>query len=388
MPRHHDYSNPTKKKSVFWHIDVLLLASTVALSVLGVLMIYAVTKPQSIYLGVGTHHFLIRQAIFVVIGIVLMFVTMAIDYRYFEEFGLLVYAGVIFLLLVVLSPIGKNVLGGQRWFQIGPIQLQPSELAIVGLILIVAFICSRRDIENPKIFVLTLVAAGIPIGLVYLQPDLGTAIILGVTLLVMLVLAGVRARYLAVLISILLFAILLVLHFGILKQYQVERLTAFLHPKNAPAATVYSLQQSENAIGSGGFWGKGYGQGLETNLAFVPEQQTDFIFTSVGEQLGFVGTVSVIGVFALMAWRLLRAVMLARDSYGKVIAAGTLGVLSFSVFENIGMTLGIMPITGIPLPFLSYGGTSTVVFFVLVGLVLNIEMRRESSEIGRFTPPE
>ncbi len=351
-------------------------------------MIYAVTKPQSIYLGVGTHHFLIRQAIFVVIGIVLMFVTMAIDYRYFEEFGLLVYAGVIFLLLVVLSPIGKNVLGGQRWFQIGPIQLQPSELAIVGLILIVAFICSRRDIENPKIFVLTLVAAGIPIGLVYLQPDLGTAIILGVTLLVMLVLAGVRARYLAVLISILLFAILLVLHFGILKQYQVERLTAFLHPKNAPAATVYSLQQSENAIGSGGFWGKGYGQGLETNLAFVPEQQTDFIFTSVGEQLGFVGTVSVIGVFALMAWRLLRAVMLARDSYGKVIAAGTLGVLSFSVFENIGMTLGIMPITGIPLPFLSYGGTSTVVFFVLVGLVLNIEMRRESSEIGRFTPPE
>ena len=377
------------KKSVWQvlrHIDILLLASTVSLTVIGIAMVYSVTKAQHTYLGVTPDHYVIRQFGFAIVGISIMAVLLFFDYRHFEELGIVVYVAVVIMLVGVLSNLGTHVLGGQRWFQFGPIQIQPSEFALLAVILLCAYILSKSNGVGFKVLIFILAVMSVPMLLVYMQPDLGTAIIIGVSLLVMLVASGLRVRYILLLLGLLVFGVFLILHFGILKPFQVERLTAFLHPKNAPAGTVYNLQQSENAIGAGGLLGQGYGHGAQTNLAFVPEQQTDFIFTAVGEQLGFLGTASVVALYSIMAWRLMRAILLARDQYGRTIAAGTLGVISFSAFQNIGMTLGIMPITGIPLPFMSSGGSAMVVFFALIGLVLNVEMRRLQGVSGQYSP--
>ncbi len=376
-------------KSIFYylrHVDYLLLMSAVALSLIGLVMIYSVTKAQAPYLGVGPDHYLIRQALFLVIGFIVMFMFIVVDYRILEFFGVLIYGFALLMLVVVMTSVGSVALGAQRWFQLGPIQVQPSEFAVLAVIFIIAYFASKEEQIGFKALMKILVFAGIPILLVYKQPDLGTAIILGVTAFTMLVVANTRALHLFLMFVALILAIVIVLNLGILKQYQVNRLTAFLHPKNAPPATVYNLQQSEIAIGSGGAFGTGFGKGSQTNLAFVPEQQTDFIFTAVGEQLGFVGSATVIGLFFIMAWRLIRAISLSRDSYGRLLVAGALGCIVFSVFQNMGMTIGLMPITGIPLPFMSYGGSSTVVFFTMIGLALNVEMRRKSGNIGRFMP--
>jgi rod shape determining protein RodA len=221
-----------------------------------------------------------------------------------------------------------------------------------------------------------LVLAGVPMVLVYLQPDLGTTIILGVTLTAMLVAAGVRVRYLAMLAVFVIGGFLLAIHLHVLKQYQLERLTSFLHQNEGTQGVNYDLSQSTNTISSGGLHGTGLFRGTATNLGFVPNQETDFIFSAVGEQLGFVGAAAVIGLFGMIAFRMLRAAQIARDSFGRMICAGALAFLAFSVFENIGMTIGITPITGIPLPFISYGGSAVFAFFATVGLVANVEMRR------------
>jgi rod shape determining protein RodA len=212
--------------------------------------------------------------------------------------------------------------------------------------------------------------------LVYGQPDLGTTIILGVTLAAMLVAAGVRVRYLLMLTVMVVGGFFLAIHLHVLKQYQLERLTSFLHQGQNTQSSNYDLSQSTNAIASGGFWGTGVFRGTATNLGYVPNQQTDFIFSAVGEQLGFVGSLVVIGLFGIIGLRALRAAQIARDNFGRMVCAGALAFLAFSVFENIGMTVGLTPITGIPLPFISYGGSASFAFFATVGLVANVEMRR------------
>jgi rod shape determining protein RodA len=221
-----------------------------------------------------------------------------------------------------------------------------------------------------------LVLAGIPMVLVYAQPDLGTTIILGVTLAAMLVAAGVRVRYLAMLAVLVIGGFFLAIHLHVLKEYQLQRLTSFLHQSQGIEGLNYDLHQSTQTISSGGFHGTGLFKGTATNLGYVPNQETDFIFSAVGEQLGFVGAAVVISLFGVVALRMLRAAQIARDSFGRMVCAGALAFLAFSVFENIGMTIGITPITGIPLPFISYGGSASFAFFATVGLVANVEMRR------------
>jgi rod shape determining protein RodA len=351
--------------------------STIALSLIGLVMVYSVTKAQAPYIGVSQDHYLIRQSIFLVIGILVLLFFVVVDYRMLEVLGVIFYGFAVLMLLAVMTSVGSSALGAQRWFQLGPIQLQPSEFAVLAVIFIVAFFASKEELIKLRTLVKILLFAGIPVLLVYKQPDLGTAIILGVTIFTMLIVANTRGRHLFLMFALLIVGVAIVLNLGILKQYQVERLTAFLHPKNAPPATVYNLQQSEIAIGSGGALGTGFGKGSQTNLAFVPEQQTDFIFTAVGEQLGFVGSATVLGLFFIMCWRLIRAISLSRDMYGKLLVAGGLGSIAFSVFQNTAMTVGLMPITGIPLPFMSYGGSSAMVFFAIIGIALNVEMRRK-----------
>jgi rod shape determining protein RodA len=295
-------------------------------------------------------------------------------------------------LLAVLSPIGSTTLGAARWIQLGSFQLQPSAFATLALILATAAFLRRRQgaIMLRHVLVL-LVMTGIPIFLVYKQPDLGTAIVMAVVLLVMMVVAGVRGRYLAALGLLGVLAIVGVVQLGVLKQYQVDRLTSFVHQTPAgqttPAAqgsnannnsqkSTYNLAQSKIAIGSGGATGKGLFNGSQTNLNYVPEQQTDFIFTAVGEQLGFLGAASLLALFGIIVWRILRIAQTARDSLGMLLCGGVLGLIGLSVFQNAGMTMGIMPITGIPLPFMSYGGSATIAFFAAIGIVLNVGMRR------------
>ncbi len=223
--------------------------------------------------------------------------------------------------------------------------------------------------------------AGIPIFLVLLQPDLGTAMIMVIVLLVMLAVAGLPIRILVMLLIGTVLVVLFAVESGLLHHYQIARVTAFLSPNstsNNPyvKSAIYNLNEAKSAIGSGGVFGSGIGHGAQTNLGYVPEQQTDFIFTAVGEQLGFVGSVGVLALLGVIAWRVLHAAVVARDVFGRLICTGLFAFIAFSVFQNAGMTMGIMPITGIPLPFVSYGGTAVLVFYGAVGFALSVGARR------------
>ncbi len=218
--------------------------------------------------------------------------------------------------------------------------------------------------------------AVVPIGLILLQPDLGTDLVLVVIILGLLTVAGVKARHLLVLLLLAATAVGAVVQLGILKRYQVDRLTSFLHQgKNVQGAT-YNVNQSKIAISNGHLTGKGFHRGTQTRLGFVPEQHTDFIFTVVGEELGFAGAATLLALFGLMVWRTWRSAMLAGDFFGTLVCVGVTAMLTFQIFENVGMTMGIMPVTGIPLPFMSYGGSAVMAYFLCIGLVLNVHMRR------------
>jgi rod shape determining protein RodA len=363
------------------HFDVSLAVTTVLVAIVGVVMVYTASRGSLAAEGVSPHYYLERQAAFVALGVVAMVLISFMDYRRLEVVATIIYLGSVGSLLLVFVA-GQSAQGSQRWFSLGPLQLQPSELAVLALILVISTYCARRnegltwrDVSR------LLILAGVPILLVMVQPDLGTAIIMTVILLVMLAVAGLPARILVILVGAAVLSVLVALQLGLLHHYQITRLTTFLHqdvtnPTASQQKAIYNLAQAKTAIGSGGVWGTGIGRGPQTNLGYVPFQQTDFIFTAVGEQLGFVGATIVLGLLGFIAWRILRAAQLARDSFGRLLCAGIFTFLAFSVFQNAGMTMGIMPITGIPLPFLSYGGTAVLCFFSAVGVALNVYARR------------
>jgi rod shape determining protein RodA len=364
-------------------VDVLLIAGAVAAAVVGVVMVYTATRGTLIQAGTSPTHYMKRQALFVVLGVIAMVLVGLFDYRKLEAFGMAIYGTAVFVLLVVMIPhVGSHTLGSERWFNLGPIQIQPSEFAVLGLVLAVATYCSRRpEGLTWRDVVKLLVLGGIPIGLVMVQPDLGTGIIMSVVLLVMLAVAGLPTRVLVLLLLGAAGLVALVIAAGLLHHYQILRITSFLHQttkhlSGTLAGAVYNLQQSKDALGAGGLFGTGLTHGTYTNLGYVPEQQTDFIFTAVGEQLGFVGAVGVLALLGFVAWRVLRVGQLARDDFGRLICVGIFTFIAFSTFQNAGMTMGIMPITGIPLPFISYGGTAVIAFFTGVGLALSVYARR------------
>jgi rod shape determining protein RodA len=359
------------------HVDLAMVTAVLALAAFGLLMIYSATKVRLDEQGIDPTYYLQRQAIFVMLGLGLMTLTTLFDYRVYRDFAPIVYVGTVASLLLVLSPLGAEHKGQQAAFDLGPFQLQPSELAKVALIVcLAAYVATLREGVDGRRVLAILGVAGVPMGLIYLQPDLGTALVFGAILLAMLLIAGARPRHLAALLLGAVVAVVLVVQLGVLKQYQLDRLTSFLDPKTDTARSAYNLDQSKNAIGSGGLAGKGLFRGSQTNLSYVPEQHTDFIFTAVGEQFGFAGSALLLTLFSVVVWRTWRAAALARDIAGTLMCVGVLAMLTFQIFENIGMTMGIMPITGIPLPLLSYGGSSTLATFAGIGLVLNVHMRR------------
>ena len=362
--------------------DFLLVGATLLVSAIGVVMVYTATRGSLLAQGEDPKTFLKKQGLFVVLGCIVMVVVAVIDYRRWEPLANILYWLIVLALLGVYVA-GNSAQGAARWFSLGPLQLQPSEFAVLALILAVSSYCARRDEEGlawRDVFRLLIMAA-IPTALVLVQPDLGTAMIMVIVLLVLLAVAGLPIRILVMLLIGTALVVLFAVESGLLHKYQIARVTAFLNPgekSNNPyvQSAIYNLSQAKNAIGSGGIFGAGIGHGAQTNLGYVPEQQTDFIFTAIGEQLGFVGSVGVISLLGIIAWRVLHAAVVARDTFGRLICAGLFAFIAFSVFQNAGMTMGIMPITGIPLPFVSYGGTAVLVFFSAIGLALSVGARR------------
>ncbi|TML63393.1 MAG: rod shape-determining protein RodA [Actinobacteria bacterium] len=361
------------------HLDIALFVSTVALAGIGLLMVYSATLHKQKAAGLDPQAFLKKQALWVLLGLGAMLVAMVVDYRVFRDFAPVIFLGTLLVLLVVLSPFGSSSKGTQAWFQLGGYELEPSEYAKVALVVCLAAYCAqhRGDLDLARLGTVLLLA-GVPMGLIYLQPDLGTALVFVAVLLGMLLVAGARPRHLAALALLGTVGVVAVIQLGVLKQYQLDRLGAFLDPQNDTARAAYNLHQSVTTIASGGVTGKGLFKGSQTNLSFVPEQHTDFIFTVVGEELGLVGAFLLLALFALVVWRTWRIAALAKDPFGTLLCVGVLSMLLFQIFENVGMTMGIMPITGIPLPFLSYGGSAMIASFFAIGLVLNVHMRRFS----------
>jgi rod shape determining protein RodA len=289
-----------------------------------------------------------------------------------------VYAAACVGLVAVLTPLGATINGSHSWITLGGgFQLQPSEFAKVGVIVCLAALFTR-EAGGKRRLAIALGAAGAIAGLILLQPDFGTFLVFVAVLFGILLVGGVPARWLAVLVLVGGLAAVGMFQLDVLKDYQKERLTAFINPSADAGGRGFSwnYRQSLIAVGSGGLTGTGYLKGPQTNLNYVPEQHTDFVFTVIAEELGFAGAGLLLALFAVVLWRGLRIAALARDRFGALLAGGVVAMLSFQAFVNVGMTLGIMPITGIPLPFVSYGGSSMIASFLAVGLLLNVHMRR------------
>ena len=377
VPRRVQAKTRIGENSPVRHIDLPLVAAAVGLSVVGLLMIYSSTHRSAVEFGASPTLYLKKQIIFLILGIIGMVVATVIDYGLAQAYAPIFYLGAVFLLLLVRTPIGSSALGAQRWFEVAGFQFSPSlfsRLAVAGMLAAV-LADMKGEITLPDVWRVVSLAA-IPMFLVFIQPDIGTTIILAAIMVAQLVVAGTRVRYLVVLALAALVAIVGAFQLHIIKQYQIERLTGFLDSTQTSQTASYNLQQSEIAIGAGGITGTGYLKGSQTNLDFVPEQHTDFIFTVVGEELGFVGAALLMVLFAILLWRTYRIAAHARDPFGTYLAAGIAAMWAIQMFVNVGMTMGIMPITGIPLPFVSYGGSALIADFVAVGLLLNIRARR------------
>ncbi|HVL02879.1 MAG TPA: rod shape-determining protein RodA, partial [Acidimicrobiales bacterium] len=324
--------------------------------------------------------YLKRQATFVALGVVVMAVVVAIDYRNYRDFATIAYLGCLGLLVLVLTPLGTEVNFARSWFSLGSFQLQPAELAKLALIVVLAIACSsdRGHLSRQRL-VACLILAGIPMALVLLQPDMGSALVLVAILVGVVVVAGARPRHLAVLAAVAVVGVVAMFQFDWVDDYQRDRLTDFARSgEGTGASSGFQSEQAETAIGAGGLFGTGLYEGTQTKLGFVPEQQTDFIFTVVGEELGFAGSATLLVLYGVILWRVWRTAQLAKDLFGTLVCAGVFAMLLSQVFENMGMSMGIMPITGLPLPLLSYGGSSMLTTCAALGLVLGIHMRRFS----------
>jgi rod shape determining protein RodA len=360
------------------HFDPVLLLTAAGLAVIGVLMVYSATHQSLLAQHLDPGIYVKKQSVFLAIAAVGTAIAASFDYRFLKVYAGILYVASLVLLILVRTPLGTTVKGSQRWFSFFGFQFAPSEAAKLALIvMLAAFLSELRSSDRTleDVFRATAIAA-VPGLLVFLQPDLGTSIVLAAILLGVLIVAGARVRHLGVLAVTALVLVFGAFQMGVIKEYQVARVTAFWDPQNDPQGANYNRLQSEIAIGSGGLTGRGYLKGPQTNLDFVPEQHTDFIFTVVGEEFGFAGSAALLLLFAVLIWRAFRIAVLSKDPFGTYVAAGIGSMFAIQAFVNIGMTIGIMPITGIPLPFVSYGGSSLIVNAVAVGLLLNIHMRR------------
>ena len=368
--RRPDYETPR----VLRHVDLVLPVLALATGAIGVLMVYSATRGPATDLRPAETFFLGRQARLVGVGAGAMVLAAWFGHRRLQRMLWLIH-GVMLGVLVAVLAVGNEVKGSRSWFQIGSTQLQPSELGKVALIVVLAAWLGRTEAPSgPRVLVAVLLVAG-PVGLIVLQPDLGTVLVYGAIAAGMVFVAGVKGRHLLILGLLLVSGVVAVLQSEVLEDYQIRRLLVFVDEETDTAAS-YNLEQAEVAIGNGGLTGRGLFQGTQNNSALVPEQQTDFIFTVVAEETGFVGGALLLGLVGLLLLRVLRIGQMADDRFGMLLSAGVFSMLAFQVFQSVGMSTGIMPITGIPFPLVSYGGSSMLTTCLALGLVQSVHMRR------------
>ncbi|MGE5485384.1 MAG: rod shape-determining protein RodA [Ignavibacteriales bacterium] len=361
-------------------LDWALIAAVLALAGISLPMIASATQA----LSTGNYSSVKRQALSIALGLAVAAIVVSIDYSDLLRFSRVVYILNLGLLASVMVA-GRTTLGAQRWIQIGPVPVQPSELAKLCVITTLAAALSRRESETcgwPQI-ISAFIHIALPMALVLRQPDLGTSLVFMAIAFGMLFAAGAPGRALGFLIVAGLGGITgaIVAHFrwGFplpLEEYQLKRLIVFTNPGIDPLGSGYQLRQSMIAIGSGRLVGKGLFAGTQNQLRFLPFQHTDFIFSVIGEELGFIGGMAILALYLFVLWRGLRIASMARDSFGALLAVGVVSMLAFHILINIGMTVGMMPVTGIPLPFMSYGGTSLITNMAGIGLLINVYMRR------------
>lgn len=348
--------------------DYTLIVSALILATVGLLMVFSVSAPRLEAEGLSRTSLVVRQSVFVVAGIGMFAMAASFSDRTWRIATPYIFAGSIVLLLLVLSPLGVARQGAQRWIPLKVMDLQPSEFAKPAMILMLALMLSPA--EETRVSWLRIGRAlslmAVPSVLIFLEPDLGTMLVFTFVAFVMLFVAGTTLRQLVTMVVTALVVVVAAFQLNLLKEYQLDRLTGFLNSDEAALTTNYNQNQSQIAIGNGGLFGKGLFNGSQTNLAFVPSQTTDFVFTAVGEQLGFVGAVLVLGLYLLVVWRLLVIAVSARDRFGMLAATGIASMMGFHVFVNIGMAVGLLPVTGLPLPMMSSGGS----FFLTVSFSL------------------
>jgi rod shape determining protein RodA len=361
-------------------LDWLLMFATLALVTLGTLLVWSATSTRADLTGGDPHAYLRKQLVNVAIGLVLMVAVLAVDHRWVRILAPLAYLASVGGLVAVLL-VGSTVNGSRSWLEVGGMSVQPSEFAklavVIGMALVVAERTERRwgrRVGSLEVVVM-LAIAGVPAALILLQPDLGTMLVLSATVFGVLAVAGAGRLWLGGLTLGAVGGAVAAASMGVLKPYQVDRFLAFTNPGLDPRGAGYNTEQARIAVGNGGLFGQGLFEGSQTRSGFVPEQHTDFIFTVAGEELGLLGAGAMILLLAVVIWRALAISARAGDLFGRVAAAGIACWWGFQAFQNIGMCLGIMPVTGVPLPFVSYGGSSLFAGMLALGLLQNIHLR-------------
>lgn len=359
-------------RRLLFHIDWTMILIVAIISILGILSIYSATYPHE---GI-TKYLYLRQIYWVILGLLLLFLVISFDYHLFIRLAYPIFTICLLLLLLVIL-WGKLTSGSQRWLPLGLFSFQPSELTKIGLILaLTRFFTRQAEVEEYSLQDLcgALLFLGLPVLLVFKQPDLGTAVLM--VLISVSLFAFIRFPLKAWLLMGGGAAALTPFIWQFLKAYQKKRLISFIDPELDPLKTGYHIIQSKIAVGSGSIWGKGLLKGTQSQLHFIPEQHTDFIFSVFAEEWGFIGCLFLLFLMFLLISKGLKIALAARDRAGTLLAVGITALIFWQVFINIGMVLGIVPVVGIPLPLFSYGGTSIITTMAGIGLLINIKMRR------------
>jgi rod shape determining protein RodA len=370
-------------KKFMYYLNFNVPIAVVLLIIIGFISISSAVEINQV--DSGALRFLQKQAVSVVLGLLVVFILQAFDYKIFKEYAAVIYITMLLMLTATLF-LGNGVSGGAHWINIGAFNFQTSELSKIMLILVLAAVIDKNsdDMGYLKGMLLPSIVAFIPFVLVILQNDLGTALVLFFIYLVMLFAGGGNFKYMAAVFGggFLLIVLIITAHVMLdtplpfLKEYQLNRLIVFINPNIDPQGSGYNIIQSIIALGSGRVYGKGLFAGTQNQLNFLPEKHTDFIFSVIGEEFGFMGSAVVILLFLFLLWQFLNIAENARDRYGYLVVIGVMAMFLFHILENIGMTMGIMPITGIPLPFISYGGTFMLTSLTAVAVVININLRK------------
>ncbi|MGI8433685.1 MAG: rod shape-determining protein RodA [Nocardioidaceae bacterium] len=378
--------NVSDTRSTWQRLDWVVILATLALLVVGSLLVWSATSGNEALSGGDSTAFARRHLTNIAIGVTLAVAVAATDHRWVRIWAPLVYLVGVVGLGLVLSPLGAVINGSRSWILVGPLSVQPAEFAKLGVVAGMALLLAekteaRRDVMALRDWdvVTALAVAGIPAVLILAQPDLGTMLVLSATVYGLIAVAGAPKRWLVALVAAVVGGAVAAVRFGLLKGYQLERFRAFIDTSHDPRGAGYNTTQARIAIGNGGLFGDGLFHGSQTQAGFVPEQHTDFVFTVAGEELGLVGAGAIIVLFLALLWRAVRIAMRADDMFGRLAGAGVVCWFGFQAFQNIGMCLGIMPVTGVPLPLVSYGGTSMFASLMAVGLLLNVHLRTERS---------